>query len=69
MTSQVDTAERPIGESRWPPALALVAFMVLNITLRIWLPHEGAVRAPWLVPAIEAVLLVILLGTDPNHSD
>jgi hypothetical protein len=69
VTSQVDTAERPIGESRWPPALALVAFMVLNVSLRIWLPHEGAVRVPWLVPAIEAVLLVILLGTDPNHSD
>ena len=43
--------------------------MVLNISLRIWLPHEGAVRAPWLIPAIEAVLLVILLGTDPIRSD
>jgi len=67
-SAAVDTAEQPIGESRWPPALALVAFMVLNISLRVWLPHEGAVRVPWLIPAIEAVLLVILLGTDPNQS-
>jgi len=29
--------------------------------LRVWLPHEGAVRAPWLVPAIEFTLLVALL--------
>jgi len=67
-SAAVDTPEQPIGESRWPPALALVAFMVLNISLRVWLPHEGAVRVPWLIPAIEAVLLVILLGTDPNQS-
>ena len=58
--------EFTIGESRLPPALALIAFMVLNITLRIWLPNEGAVRVPWLVPGVEAVLLIVLLGTDPN---
>jgi hypothetical protein len=68
-SAAVDTAERPIGESRWPPALALVAFMVLNIALRIWLPDEGVVRVPWLVPAIETVLLVVLLGTDQSRSD
>jgi hypothetical protein len=54
-------ADSVIGESRWPPAIALLVFMALNIGLRIWLPHEGAVRVPWLVPAIEAVLLAILL--------
>src|SRR6188768_2774827 len=54
--------ETRLGESRWPPALALVAFMALNIALRVWLPNEGAVRAPWLVPAIEAVLLAVLLA-------
>ena len=53
--------EVSIGESRWPPALALVAFMALNIAVRVWLPHEGAVRVPWLLPAIEGVLLVLLL--------
>ena len=51
-----------IGESRWPPAAALVAFMALNIGLRVWLPNEGAVRVVWLVPAIEAVLLTVLIA-------
>jgi len=50
-----------IGESRWPPALALVAFLAVNVALRLWLPDESAVRVPWLVPAIEVVLLVVLL--------
>ena len=49
-------AERSLGESRWPPALALVLFMAINVALRVWLPHETAVGIPWAVPAIEAVL-------------
>jgi hypothetical protein len=53
--------EANIGESRWPPAVALILFMALNIALRVWLPREGAVRVVWLVPAIEAVLVVLLL--------
>jgi hypothetical protein len=53
--------EANIGESRWPPAVALILFMALNIALRVWLPREGAVRVVWLVPAIEAVLLLLLL--------
>ena len=53
--------EVSIGESRWPPALALLAFMALNIGLRVWLPNGGAIRVPWLLPAIEGVLLVVLL--------
>jgi hypothetical protein len=60
-------AETGIGESRWPPALALLAFLALNIGLRIWLPHEGAARAPWLLPAIEGVLLVLLLAGHPTR--
>jgi hypothetical protein len=62
-----DAAEPRLGESRWPPALALVAFMALNIALRIWLPSEAAVRVPWLVPAIEAVLLFVLAVGDPGR--
>jgi uncharacterized membrane protein len=54
-----------IGESRWPPVAALVAFMALNIGVRIWLPSDSLVRVPWLLPAIEAVLLVALLAADP----
>ena len=54
-------AGEPLGESRWPPALALVAFMGVNVALRIWLPHESATGAPWAVPAVEGLLLVLLL--------
>jgi len=54
-------AEPTLGESRWPPALALLAFMVINVALRLWLRHEGAIRAPWAVPAVEGVLLALLL--------
>ena len=53
-----------IGESRWPPALAVVAFMVLNISLRVWLPG-GGLRVPWLLPSIEGVLLLVLVFGDP----
>jgi hypothetical protein len=59
--------EANIGESRWPPAVALLLFMALNIALRVWLPREGAVRVVWLVPAIEAVLLVLLLVGATGH--
>ena len=55
-----------LGESRWPPAIALLAFMGLNVALRVWLPNQGAVRVVWLVPAIEAVLLLILIAGHPG---
>jgi len=58
--------ELQLGESRWPPAVALLAFMGLNIALRVWLPNQGAVRVVWLVPAIEAVLLLILVAGHPG---
>jgi hypothetical protein len=53
----------PFVESRWPPAAALLVFMALNIAVRIWLPHQSPVRVPWLVPAIEAVLLLALAAS------
>ena len=59
-------AATPPGESRWPPLAAVVIFMVLNIALRIWLPREGAIRVAWLLPAIEAALLIALLTGDPS---
>ena len=58
--------ESAIGESRWPPALALVVFMALNVGLRIWLPGDSAVHVKWLLPGVEAVLLVVLLTADPQ---
>ena len=55
-----------IVESRWPPAVAMVLFMVLNIALRLWLPAESALHIPWLAPAVEAVLLVVLVSSHPD---
>jgi uncharacterized membrane protein len=57
----------PIGEPRWPPALALVVFLALNIALRLWLPSERAIRVPWLLPAVEGVLLLVVLFGDPGR--
>jgi hypothetical protein len=52
-------------ESVWPPVVTVLVFMALNIALRIWLPHEGVVNARWLLPAIEAILLVVLITSNP----
>jgi hypothetical protein len=59
-----------VGESRWPPAVAVLVFMTLNIAVRVWLPAEGALHVPWLAPAIEAILIVVLVTSDPsNHAE
>jgi hypothetical protein len=62
-----ETANARLGEPRWPPAVALAAFIALNVALRIWLSQNSPVRVPYLVPAIEAVLLVALLVGDPGN--
>ena len=54
-----------IGESRWPPAAALLLYIALNVGVRLWLPSGAAVRVPWLVPAVEAALLAALVAADP----
>jgi hypothetical protein len=56
-----------LGEPRWIPAAALLVFMALNIGLRIWLPGDSPVRVPWLVPSVEAALLVTLVLADPGN--
>ena len=58
--------DRAIGESRWPPVLVLLAFMALNIAVRVWLPQEGIIRLPWLLPVLEGVLLVVLITSNPS---
>jgi hypothetical protein len=59
-------ADVRLGESRWPPVAAILVFMALNIALRISLPAESAIRFPWLLPAIEGVLLGVLVASDPS---
>ena len=58
-----------IGESRWPIVISMLAFMAINIALRIWLPSESVAHLPFLLPAVEALLLVFLLTADPAHQD
>jgi hypothetical protein len=53
------------AESRWPPVFALVVYMALNIGVRLWLPSGSPVRVPWLIPAVEAVLLAVLVFGNP----
>jgi hypothetical protein len=61
-----EAADALLGESRWPPVVAILAFMVLNIAVRIWLPADGVVHVPWLLPSVEAVLIVVLITSDPS---
>jgi hypothetical protein len=56
-------------EARWPPAAAVLVFIVLNITVRLWLPSENPAAVPWLLPSIELVLLGVLVGNDPLGED
>jgi hypothetical protein len=53
-------------ESRWPPVATVLVFMALNIGIRIWLPDMGLVHVPFLVPALEAVLLVVIATWHPT---
>ncbi len=52
-------------ESRWPPALAVLVYVVLNTALRLWLPGDEAFAVPWLLPAVELGLLGVLVASDP----
>ena len=60
------TEEHLIGESRWTPALIVLGFMAINISVRIWFPRDGVLAVPWLAPLIEAALVVVLLTSDPS---
>jgi hypothetical protein len=55
-----------LGESRWPPVIAVLVFITLNISLRVWLPSDRAISVPWLLPAVEVGLLVVLVLADPT---
>ena len=68
VASQAGVAPAPaLGESRWPPAAALLVFLALNVALRIWLHGGSPIRVPWLVPGIEVVLLLVLFAADPGN--
>lgn len=54
-----------IGEACWP----MVGAVVAAIALTVLLPSEVRPGPPWLLPAIEGVLLVILVVADPGRID
>jgi hypothetical protein len=58
-----------LGESRWPPVVVVLVFLALNIALRVWLPSGGLLRVRWLLPSIEAVLVVVLVTSDPSGAE
>jgi hypothetical protein len=61
-----ERAETPLGESRWPPVVAVLIFLALNVAVRLWLPSGGTIHVPWLLPTMEVALLVVLLTRDPT---
>jgi hypothetical protein len=61
-----EVAETQLGESRWPPALAMSVFLVITIVGRIWLRGEGALDAPWLLPTVAGILVFVLLTSAPS---
>ena len=55
------------GESRWPPLLAVVVAIALQVVLPPTVIQGLGPR--WLIPAVEGVLLVALFVTNPHQVD
>jgi hypothetical protein len=56
-------------EPRWPIALAISVFIVISTVLLAVVPRRETVGPHWLLPAVEIVLLVILIAADPLRAD
>lgn len=63
------TSEPSRAESRWVPVGAVLVFMCLNTGLRLWLPSQDVIALPGLLPAVELVLLAVLVVSDPLGVD
>jgi len=55
----------PGGEARWPVSVAMAAAIALQVAL----PNELIVASRFLLPAIEAAILVVLLAINPRRID
>jgi len=42
--------------------------MVLNVSVRVAVPSDRLIDVPWLAPVIEAVLIVVLLTSNPSSA-
>src|SRR5262249_49801737 len=58
-----------LGESRWPPVIVMLVYLALNIAVRIYLPGEGFLHVPWLLPVIEVILVIVLITSDPSGAE
>jgi uncharacterized membrane protein len=52
-------------ESRWPPAIAVFAYLLLNLADRIWLPTSQVLDVPWLLPIVEVTIIAVLVFGHP----
>jgi hypothetical protein len=59
--------ERIEIEPRWPMAITVGTFLVITLAIRVFLPQRQTLGPWWLVPALEACLLLALLAADPAH--
>jgi hypothetical protein len=57
--------DQPRLEPRWPVALAVSAFIVLTVGLRVLVPRRESLGPHWVVPAVEIALLVVLVAAHP----
>jgi hypothetical protein len=55
----------PVGEKRWPMALTLL----VAIALPFLLPPRFSLAPQWVIPVVEAFLLVALVAADPGRID
>jgi uncharacterized membrane protein len=68
MSEETQSGRTPISlEPRWPIALVVGAYLALSVTLRLAVPDRPSIGPRWLVPAIEAGLLIALAAANPNH--
>lgn len=56
---------RTAGERRWPVSTAIL----IAIALQLALPDRLGLRPGWLLPTLEAVLLLALVAANPNRLD
>jgi hypothetical protein len=56
---------RTRGEHRWPAALAVLVIIVLQLLL----PQRLAFEPRWLLPAVEALLFLVLVIANPTRID
>ena len=60
--------EEPLGEPRWPIALAVLVFIALMVALRHFDPRRQSFLPSWFVPLVLVLLFVTLVTADP-HGD